>query len=206
MDRIRSLTEVKAEGSTFTKGLVEDLIRGTTAGKALEAQLQRILGKLADNAVDSLISSLFKGVLGGGGAGASSGIFGLLGGVLKLAGGGRVAGAGSSNSDSIPAMLSHGEFVVNAQSAAKNAGLLRLINKGGVLRLAAGGPVGSLPAIPTAISIAGGPGGITYAPTMQFAAPAAGVTPDQLARVLANERKQASKTILSTYANAKRRG
>ena len=204
LERLHELQDVKSTTGSFTKGLVSDLMQGTAAGKALENQLQRLLGKLADNAVDGLLSSLFKGVLGGGGAGASSGIFGLLGGVLKLAGGGRVAGAGSSNSDSIPAMLSHGEFVVNAQSAAKNAGLLRLINKGGVLRLAAGGPVG-LPSIPSAVSVSGGAGGITYAPTMQFASPAAGVTPEQLARVLANERRQAARSILTTYKTAQRR-
>ncbi|MEV6432569.1 transglycosylase SLT domain-containing protein [Nocardia sp. NPDC051463] len=46
------------------------------------------------------------------------------------AAGGWVFGAGSSTSDSIPARLSHGEFVVNAASAAANSDWLQAINSG----------------------------------------------------------------------------
>ena len=42
--------------------------------------------------------------------------------------GGFIVGPGSGTSDSIPAMLSNGEFVVNAKATAKNLGLLRAIN------------------------------------------------------------------------------
>ena len=44
------------------------------------------------------------------------------------AAGGRVKGRGTSRSDSIPARLSNGEFVVNARAAAKHRGLLEKIN------------------------------------------------------------------------------
>ncbi len=47
------------------------------------------------------------------------------------AAGGLVTGAGSGTSDSIPAMLSNGEFVVNARAANQNRGLLESINRGG---------------------------------------------------------------------------
>lgn len=47
---------------------------------------------------------------------------------LALADGGFVSGAGGSRSDSIPAMLSNGEFVINAASTARNRPLLESIN------------------------------------------------------------------------------
>jgi TP901 family phage tail tape measure protein len=48
--------------------------------------------------------------------------------ILGLNDGGSVPGVG--NTDSIPAMLTPGEYVVNAQSAGKHAALLRAINNG----------------------------------------------------------------------------
>jgi hypothetical protein len=53
------------------------------------------------------------------------------GGYVGLAGGGRVSGPGSGTSDSIPAMLSNGEFVLKAQ-AVRNLGLdnVAAINEG----------------------------------------------------------------------------
>ena len=53
------------------------------------------------------------------------------------AAGGKVSGKGTGRSDSIPAMLSNGEFVVNAKSTAKHRGLLEKVNG-----YAAGGSVG----------------------------------------------------------------
>ena len=76
---------------------------------------------------------------------------------LTFADGGFVSGAGSATSDSIPAWLSNGEFVVKAAKVAKPGvlGLLRAINGGvdfpslfgGRRRFAAGGRVGALPAV-----------------------------------------------------------
>lgn len=51
-------------------------------------------------------------------------------GVRRFAPGGPVFGAGTGTSDSIPAMLSNGEFVVNANATAKNRSLLEQINSG----------------------------------------------------------------------------
>ena len=53
--------------------------------------------------------------------------------VQKFAAGGPVRGAGTGTSDDIPAMLSNGEFVVNAASTAKNLGLLNFLNATGYL-------------------------------------------------------------------------
>ena len=46
----------------------------------------------------------------------------------KFAMGGFVSGAGTARSDSIPAMLSNGEYVVNARATAQNRNLLEAIN------------------------------------------------------------------------------
>lgn len=56
--------------------------------------------------------------------------------------GGHVSGPGTSTSDSIPAMLSDGEFVVNAKATKKHRAALEAINAGRVPALATGGIVG----------------------------------------------------------------
>jgi len=60
----------------------------------------------------------------------------------RLARGGMVMGSGSSTSDSIPAMLSNGESVINAASTSMFAPLLSTINEiGGGARFAEGGMI-----------------------------------------------------------------
>ena len=83
------------------------------------------------------------GFFGGGGGGADvvnpgSGAIGGGAGGFKfssqpgLSGGGLVSGPGSGTSDSIPARLSNGEFVVNAIASREHRGLLQAINSGAV--------------------------------------------------------------------------
>lgn len=84
-------------------------------------------------AVQQLIQQLLAMPMGGGA--------GLLGGLLGFAEGGHVSGPGTSTSDSIPAMLSDGEFVVNAKSTKRHRAMLEAINSGKTLALAAGGIV-----------------------------------------------------------------
>jgi hypothetical protein len=92
--------------------------------------------------------------LGGGVTqGLSSAVSSLFGGLFKTgkASGGPVSGPGTSTSDSIPALLSHGEFVVRASQASKNLGLLTQINNGyhlgGLVRQLADGGLASLQSI-----------------------------------------------------------
>lgn len=63
----------------------------------------------------------------------------------KKASGGFVYGPGSGTSDSIPTMLSTGEFVVNAKSAMQYKGILTRINSNQVPHFAMGGFVSSTP-------------------------------------------------------------
>lgn len=53
---------------------------------------------------------------------------------LNLADGGMVRGPGGPRSDSVPANLSNGEFVVNARATANNRALLEAINSGSTMR------------------------------------------------------------------------
>lgn len=77
-------------------------------------------------------------------AGAKAGAFGLAN-VIKVSGvnlatGGMVSGPGTGTSDSIPAMLSDGESVINARSTSMFAPLLSAINQaGGGKAFASGG-------------------------------------------------------------------
>ena len=66
-----------------------------------------------------------------------SGIMSIFG----FAEGGYVSGRGTGTSDSIPAMLSNGEFVVNAKATKKFAPLLSSINSGSFGKFAGGGMV-----------------------------------------------------------------
>lgn len=58
---------------------------------------------------------------------------------ITSATGGYISGPGTSTSDSIPALLSDGEYVINAASTRKNLALLEAINSGTVARFAHGG-------------------------------------------------------------------
>ncbi|WP_371879841.1 phage tail length tape measure family protein [Caballeronia sp. S22] len=81
--------------------------------------------------------------------------------------GGHISGAGTGTSDSIPAMLSNGEFVVNAASTRKYRSLLESINSGQAQHFATGGAVGSGGGGGTSVtnhvqlSLAGNGGGLT---------------------------------------------
>ncbi len=63
---------------------------------------------------------------------------------VGFADGGYVSGPGSSRSDSIPARLSNGEFVINARAVAQHRSLLESINSGSLSGFADGGLVGAM--------------------------------------------------------------
>ena len=142
------------------------------AWKNFGSSVEDVLGKIVDGSADwkdilkSLIPVMKDLVLeliraqsigqGGGGSGGLGGVFsslfgGLFGGKssdpwsgLRLAGGGLVSGPGSGTSDSVPARLSNGEFVVNATATKLFRPLLEAINDNKPLALARGGYVGAL--------------------------------------------------------------
>lgn len=123
--------------STLASGF-KDLFKGVLTGaKSVGEAVGDLLGKLGDLFLDNAFNMLFKGLFGGITGGAGGGLFSWLG----FANGGLVQGPGTSTSDSIPARLSAGEFVVNAAATAKHLDVLQAINGGRVLGFSGGGLV-----------------------------------------------------------------
>ncbi|KAB2705060.1 hypothetical protein [Brucella lupini] len=136
-----AIQEVNDAGREFAGTLVSGLLSGAKASDVLSDALGRLADRFLNSGLDALfggggggIGGLFSGIFGGGSSDPWSG--------LRLAGGGHVRGRGSATSDSIPAMLSNGEYVINAAATKKFGPLLDAINSGKGLALAGGGAVG----------------------------------------------------------------
>ena len=106
----------------------------TTGKFSFSSFASSVMSDLAKIALKMAEMSIFKSV-------ATS--FGYSGSLPGFADGGHIIGAGTGTSDSIPAMLSNGEFVVNAASTKKYRSLLEAINSGQAQHFATGGAVGS---------------------------------------------------------------
>jgi len=160
-------------GSIDTSGTVPDLTKGgevtigeegALGGEAFLTSLESIFNNtlsrfggifeslpqlLQDgfSAATDLLAGLFSSF--GGGSGSAGGTGGLVASVLGFAGeifgasGGYIKGSGSGTSDSIPAMLSNGEYVINAKATKTFRPLLDSINSGASIQYrATGGYVG----------------------------------------------------------------
>lgn len=164
------------DASNQAAGFLADTLEGAFEGildgsKSVTDALADIAKSLAENVLQAelLGQGPLAGILGTTPAtsGAPAGILGTLASTLlsgiKFAGGGHVTGPGTSSSDSIPAMLSNGEFVVRASAAAQHRRLLEAINSGRVGHYAEGGSIGSAPSI----RALGGPSNVvTLAPSI----------------------------------------
>ncbi|MGE0022880.1 MAG: tape measure protein [Hyphomicrobium sp.] len=162
----KTLDRMREQSSEVLKGFITDLRDGKGGAEALSNSLMKISDQLIDMAVNKLVESalggLFGGASGGIGASGSSGLGGLLTGLLSFSEGGAVQGPGTGTSDSIPARLSNGEFVVNAEATRKHRALLEAINGGaGVPAFANGGSVNmprvAVPSISAAVPVAAAP-------------------------------------------------
>ena len=105
---ITSVQDAFSELGKVGQRVLQGLIRQFTAAAAKAAALRAVASIFGLGSIGGF-GSLFKGALG-------------------LAGGGSVSGPGSSTSDSIPALLSDGEFVVNAASTSAAPQLVSAIN------------------------------------------------------------------------------
>ncbi|MBX9452647.1 MAG: phage tail protein [Mesorhizobium sp.] len=142
-----------AEASRFFGQQAVDALTGVLTGTtSVEDALRNVLNSLVRVMLQAALlnEGPFAGLLGGkgftggtGGGGKAKAGLGFLGSIIGLAEGGHVRGPGTSTSDSIPAMLSDGEFVVRASQAQKHRRLLEAINSGNVARFAAGGVAGN---------------------------------------------------------------
>ncbi|WP_296584220.1 tape measure protein [Xanthobacter sp.] len=139
-------------GNELVNGIV-DLASGAQSLNDILNDTSKLIAKLILQALllgQGPLATMFGTSSGGGILGAfsssSSAAFGS-GGIGHAASGGQISGPGTGTSDSIPTMLSDGEYVVRSSQARKHRALLDAINSGKILRRAAGGPVG-LPSIP----------------------------------------------------------
>ncbi len=138
--------------SGFFASTAADALTGLITGTmTAEQALQQLIASLAQAVLQAALlgqgplAGLMGGSGGGGGGllgtlfsaivGAKDGGFITPKGVQRFARGGDVRGPGTSRSDSIPAMLSDGEFVVNADATSKNRAALEAINSGKALSL-----------------------------------------------------------------------
>lgn len=138
------------------------LIAGTkTAAEAFKAFATQIIADLAAMIIKLLIYKAIRTAIFGFSEGGAVGGGGFTGTGL-FSEGGNVTGPGTGTSDSIPAMLSDGEFVVNAQATKQWAPLLSAINSGSLPAFADGGsvsqqsaPVQSAPSVSKTIVLQG---------------------------------------------------
>jgi hypothetical protein len=115
--------------------------RGANMGQIMQDVLRNLERQLLQAAItgEGAFGKMFGLSSSTGGVG---GLFGFIGKALGFADGGYVQGPGSSTSDSIPANLSNGEFVINASATKRYRSLLEAINAGKVAKFANGGAVG----------------------------------------------------------------
>lgn len=139
--REREMQQLTAaqELQQFKEDQVENALDGLIAkGQSLKEVLDQVIIALAKAVIQAALfgSGPLGSMFGGKGIGAL-----ILGGMAE---GGLVHGPGTGTSDSVPTMLSNGEFVVNAAATARNRHLLEAINSNGrVPGYAEGGYVGS---------------------------------------------------------------
>ncbi len=155
-------TAAEAMGQGFTSvythmqsGLEQFVTTGKLSFKDMTASILADLAKIAMQQATMQIFGSVMGAFGGAFGGAAAGtafngassVAGSFGGATTtgvfLADGGPVVGPGTGQSDSVPAHLSNGEFVVNAAAAGKYRSLLEAINSGQVAHFATGGYVGT---------------------------------------------------------------
>lgn len=142
--------DFKSVAKNVLGGFISDLKQGKSATEALLGALSSLADQLLNIALNLALNAAFGGFKDGG--------------LVKAAGGGLIRGKGGPRDDKVPALLSDGEFVVNAAAARENPSLLRDINEG---RLDIGR--NSL-ARPAPRLRAGGQGGGAAAPVMGQAA------------------------------------
>ena len=107
---------------------VQDMAK--VSAQAARQQLSSAFSEVVSEAINSTMKAFpapFNIALAAAAAAAAKALFNSV--VPKFAGGGYVTGPGTATSDSIPALLSNGEYVVNAATTAAAPGLLGAMNR-----------------------------------------------------------------------------
>lgn len=140
--KINTISKIQQTSNQLAKdfsGAMTDWITGAQSfGDAMKSILKQLIAQLIQAAIYATIVAACTG--GGGGFAARwSSAFGK-----GLATGGSVDGPGTGTSDSIPAMLSNGEYVLNAQAVDRlGVPFLNGLNTGRLRGFSSGGLVGS---------------------------------------------------------------
>ena len=103
-------------------------------GKLVEGMTKILSGDEGDGGIFKQLFGLFRGLFEG-----IIGMFSYAG--TPAATGGMIVGPGTGTSDSIPALLSNGEYVINAAQTKRHLPLLHALNSGRISRFANGGLV-----------------------------------------------------------------
>jgi hypothetical protein len=120
--------------------VINGLADAATGARSLGDVFKGVITQMLADITRLNLQRLLGGLVGGQGAGLASDLrAGAAANAFLFADGGSVRGPGTGRSDSVPAMLSNGEFVVNAASARKHRPWLEMINAGRVPHMKDGG-------------------------------------------------------------------
>ena len=179
--KINTISKLQQTSNQLAKdfsGAITDWITGAQSfGDAMKSILKQLIAQLIQAAIYATIVAACTG--GGGGFAARwKGAFGKC-----LATGGSVDGPGTGTSDSIPAMLSNGEYVLNAQAVDRlGVPFLNGLNTGRLRGFASGGLVGSGGAYNRPVSVASSSSSTSNSITLNVSALDASSFADFLAR------------------------
>lgn len=179
--KINTISKIQQISNQLAKdfsGAITDWITGAQSfGDAMKNILQQLIAQLIQAAIYATIVAACTG--GGGGFAARwKGAFGK-----GFASGGSVAGPGTGTSDSVPAMLSNGEYVLNAQAVDRlGVPFLNGLNTGRLRGFASGGLVGSGGAYNRPVSVASSSSSTSNSITLNVSALDASSFADFLAR------------------------
>lgn len=179
--KINTISKIQQTSNQLAKdfsGAITDWITGAKSfGDAMKSVLQQLISQLIQAALYATIVAACTG--GGGGFAARwKGAFGNA-----FASGGAVAGPGTGTSDSVPAMLSNGEYVLNAQAVDRlGVPFLNGLNTGRLRGFASGGLVGSGGAYNRPASVASSSSSTSNSITLNVSALDASSFADFLAR------------------------
>jgi hypothetical protein len=204
--------EFKAASQEVASTLGDAFKSMAVDGEKFNKVLKNILKSLESKLIDKIFSQAISGSNGSGGlfgALLNPGSFASIGKTFGFASGGHVAGPGTATSDSIPAMLSSGEFVVNAGAVRGNRALLEALNSGRALKFASGGIVGAPPAL-SSPPVFSGVGGAHVSIHSPIVVNASGGTPAQNAdlakQMQASIEASMRNTVISEITQQMRQG
>lgn len=193
----RGMQEVQDGLAGAFSGAVSAIAKGEDAIESLTNSLMRLMDQLLEMIAQQLIKQAFAGFTGFS-TGGSVGSFTPSGGIGRAATGGSIRGAGTGTSDSIPMMLSNGEYVVNAKQARRHRALLERINSGTAIPgFAMGGSVGG--------PVTRGGGAVSYSPSYTIDARGSQMNEAQFMAILEANNKRVLNQVVPLVQDARAR-